>query len=606
MAGSIFLLAVCFICFIIAIKGLKKRNELKKKNQLSSQTQLVRPIVQIDTPNLPSNNSLQFEIAKGSYNVIEKDIVAYVKEIIEFDLTVAKSNTDEIGVKYLIINIKAMTEQLKATDDFHFAQKTIAQCLINAIKLHYLQVNCPTTQNVGLFGADYALRIWENRIGILDQALVMCSQTQIKKIDSINDNLKKYMLCIAFLSKLQEINKSHNTETLTKLINIFQGIVEVKEEKPIKVNVVIEPQITINRVDTINNKETVPYEFVNSTLVLNADTALPLTFPNFNKNFINEFIDILSNSLSQGTWAVKDKIHEFVAKNNIECKEIEDYIKKFKPIHEAKVKTRIEQNFEFDSYSEPDKDDFMDEVNEGALEDLDYLPDDSVLTLFYSKPKDITVEDELIKTFGYEAFGLYMEQYFSMGKIREIDSNHYHRKHYEQLAELGLANRGKEIPIQLIIESFTMKRMNELLSSRIQKKFTRKAQAIEYMMMQDDVWELISKDVSFRSLFMIKELPDEFADIDFEDVLNSWNYSKVYSYIILYSFQNAFRAQQQKENYQEYLKNTNSIKGWSIYCQNSNCKHYKEKFEGKVFKVNNYPTVPAHLGCQCSVSSVYE
>lgn len=214
---------------------------------------------------------------------------------------------------------------------------------------------------------------------------------------------------------------------------------------------------------------------------------------------------------SQGTYALADTLIPIIARSNLHCKEIDEYIRKFKPQYLNKIEELKRSSTEWTSASERDREDLLANFRQQSIELIDIRPYCDLEVLFECEPEDITLDDSLIDRFGFENLQLYLRYAGKADKVLVIPSDHKERSRFERLVDLELAIRGKDIPLPAILEAIKLKDINIWVADLIQKPFTRKAKAIEFLLNLSDIRERIGKVLAFRELFQLRPLPDEFC-----------------------------------------------------------------------------------------------
>jgi len=166
-----------------------------------------------------------------------------------------------------------------------------------------------------------------------------------------------------------------------------------------------------------------------------------------------------------------------VTRYNIRCKEVDDYIKEFKPIYLQKINDKIKASPEWLAASALDREDLLTEFKEDAAMSLDIQPDCNLEVLFSEEQFDVTIDDALIDRFGYDAIRFYLSK---KRGIHIIPADNYEHKMFEKLTDVGLAVRGESVSLPLLLESLKLKELSALVADLNPPKFTRKAKAVEY------------------------------------------------------------------------------------------------------------------------------
>jgi len=168
------------------------------------------------------------------------------------------------------------------------------------------------------------------------------------------------------------------------------------------------------------------------------------------------------------------------------------------------------------------------------------------------------------------------------------------------LAEIKLAVRGTDIPLSYVLNTLTIKEMNEIASDLNIKPFTRKSKAIEYLLNLPDLSERLRKKIAFRELFMLVPLPKEFSNINLIDISKSWKYVNETASLLSMTYVNGGYALNDIINKKQY---TEYFKTWEILTVGEDACPYCRRLAMKQYAKENYPTVPLHIGCRCTVSS---
>ena len=325
-------------------------------------------------------------------------------------------------------------------------------------------------------------------------------------------------------------------------------------------------------------------------------------------NIINisyEEVKKLKNTLDKvfivGKWDLVNEVKIIVAKTNLRCKEIENYILEYKPIYDNSINELINISKEWAISSDMDKEDLLIEFQNQAINKLEVIPTKKIISLLTTSITDFTIDDIFIERFGMENFEFYLSYFHSGIKVHKLNADSWGRQKFEKLVELGLARRGKEIPIEDIINVLTLNEMNEILKGRIDKKITRKAQGIELFVKQEDAWELLSKNLSFRELFQLVQLPEDLKPYNLDKIKESWEYAEIIAEIILDTYERSYKAKKDFDEHVKELKEGWIKENWKIQNYDAICPCCIKDTEKK-YPINRYPKVPHHIGCTCEVN----
>lgn len=333
--------------------------------------------------------------------------------------------------------------------------------------------------------------------------------------------------------------------------------------------------------------------------IVNPNSSFELTIENCNQNIAQEIRELMDDNEIYGYRKV-DKLVGLFAKYNIRVKEVESYKAKYKPDYDSKIEELKANSEEWANAYEADRADILEEFREQALQTIYERPNIDLVTLFENEPKDITIDDELIKEYGFENLKTYLKYSDKPDKLRVFPKDHYSRPKFEELEKLGLAERGYKLPKDEILLTLTLKELNSI-ANHPEKDFKRKQQAVDYIMSKPNVDELIGKNISLREIFRLKPLPDKFSEINLTEISNAWNYTYVVVELFDSTFRNAFNFDLDEMRDSEY------IKGYKInyHRDGSDCQCCKNHSE-KTYSKNNVPRFPLHIGCNCYLEKIYD
>lgn len=333
--------------------------------------------------------------------------------------------------------------------------------------------------------------------------------------------------------------------------------------------------------------------------ILNPNSTFPLTIYGVNKETIYEIKKILDEGFSKSYYETEKKLHPIVARTNLRCKEIDEYVNKFKPQYRSKIEELIQNTPEWNSLGDKDKQDLLSSFKKIAIESLDVRPYCDLEALFDCEPIDATIDDALIDKYGFDNIKFYFRYANNINKVRIIPSDSYERPGFEKLVDLGLARRGTDIPFPEILNALKLKELNELVKDLDVKPFTRKDKSIEFLLTLPDIHQRLSKVVAFRELFQLKPLPKEFENLDVSKISENWKYTSQITFLIVQTY---FSGCNEFQRYQNSLNSISIFKGWEIKAVNdsSTCP-YCQRASSKTYPTTQRPKVPLHIGCRCTV-----
>ena len=329
----------------------------------------------------------------------------------------------------------------------------------------------------------------------------------------------------------------------------------------------------------------------NNEWVLNPGAQFKLTLLNVDEKIAQEVRRLLDNNEIRD-YRKDDKIIALFAEHNIQVKEIESYKQKYKKQYLDKIEELKKNSNEWQTLGEKDKEDLLIEFRQTAIKSLYERANCDLEVLFEYEPQDITIDDELIKEYGFENIQIYMRYADKLDKVRVIPNDNYSRPMFEKLTELGLAERGAELPKEEILMTLTLKELN-LIAQKPDKEYKRKNQAVDYILTLENLDEKIGNHVSMRELFKLKPLPEKYSSLNLQEIANTWSYNAVETRLLMDTFRNSFYSWRD-------LKDKEYIKGYTIepLDKEDPCPYALERSKKKYPK-NSPPEVPCHIGCNC-------
>lgn len=332
--------------------------------------------------------------------------------------------------------------------------------------------------------------------------------------------------------------------------------------------------------------------------VLNPKSPFPLTLLEGDESVARQVKELLDDP---EYWSRKvPQFSLLIAQHNLRFKEMDEWVAQLKPRLEADLAQRIQTSPEWAAASEKDRIDIRAEYQEAALEALGvFVGNADLATLLLKEPEDFENDDEILRRFSGdpELYTFYLTQLGRANPVVTVKAEDWWRKSWERLVDAGLALRGKDIPLQLLLEGQRLKDLNEILAGTIEKPIGRKAKALEAVLVLPDLEARLSKQVSFRELFLA--VPP--AGIDVQSLSASFGYATQVALVVYQTYDTASRTMdwlyRQKETPQFY-------KGWEITnwadpapaCAKAQCRKY----------AGNPPKFPPfHIGCNCEMKGIF-
>lgn len=427
------------------------------------------------------------------------------------------------------------------------------------------------------------------------------------QIDQIN-NLKREDAKERRMKKIEEVLEQTIEELYKNCRSSANYDTTLKQLQDFKANL-HEPQnlknlSTQENVISFENEKNLPVKRRDITkdsngFILNPKQQFKLTLLNCDEQIAKEVILLLNNE-DLYDYKKRDQLVSLFATYNLTIKEIEEYKNKYQPIYKNELTSLINKSSEWQTAGEKDREEITKELKEMALESIFERADCNLEVLFEDEPSDITIDDELIKDFGYNNIKTYLQFSNKSNKVYVISKDNYNRDRFEELVNLKLAIRGTQIPIEEILMTLTLKNLNEVYKDT-SKKFTRKNKAIEFILNQPDYEEKLSDLIAFRELFKLQDLPEKYSGINLNEITKTWRYTNVIVDLLLKTYNNS-------KYYNEHDELSDYIKSYKIECCNSpenTCPKAKE-FINKNYTKSKLPNLPFHIGCNCTIKAIYK
>ena len=332
--------------------------------------------------------------------------------------------------------------------------------------------------------------------------------------------------------------------------------------------------------------------------LLNPESPFPLTLLGADESVAGKVKELLD---SPKFWSRNvPQLSFLISQHDLRFRELDQWIGQLKPLLEADIAKRIKDSAEWNTASERDKLDLHAEYKQSAIRSLGmYIGSGDLATLLLEEPKDFGCDDEIMRYFAEdpELYSFYLSQLDRKNPVATAKADDWGRKSWERLVDAGLALRGRDIPMQLLLEGQRLKDLNELLVGTIPKPIGKKAKALEAVLALPDLEIRLSKLVSFREQF--QAIPP--ADTNIESLSASFGYATQVAQVIFQTYDTASQTvewlHRQKETPQHY-------KGWEIKnwtdpspaCSKVHCRTYK----------GDAPRLPPfHIGCNCQMIGLY-
>lgn len=333
--------------------------------------------------------------------------------------------------------------------------------------------------------------------------------------------------------------------------------------------------------------------------VLNPASPLPLTLLGADRALAEKVRAVLGR---RQYWSEKvPELALLIAQHNLRFKEVDEFVAQYRPKFEALVSQAIASSAEWASASEMDREDLRAEFEEAALDKLGvHVGGGDLPTLLEGQPGGFEDDDELLRRFGGDSalYSFYLTQLGRPDAVSTVKAQDWGRKSWEKLAEMGLALRGKDIPMHKLLDGLRLKDLNELLAGAVPKPLGRKAKAIEAALALPDLQERLSQRLALREMFQ----PVVPANLNVDALRNAFGYASTVAMVVQQTYYTAVKT---LEAIAERKRDPDLYDAWEVQnfedplpaCAKPYCKKY-DRLPAK--------RPPFHLGCSCQLEGSYK
>jgi hypothetical protein len=312
---------------------------------------------------------------------------------------------------------------------------------------------------------------------------------------------------------------------------------------------------------------------------------------------------VQENLIRHEWWSQKvPELALLIAQHNLRFREIEDFVAQSKPKFDAEVQRLKAANIEWDSASEKDKADLLADFEVVAADSLGIsIGDADLATVLKGQPGGFTDDDELVRMFAgdHELYSFYLSALGRTNPVATVKAEDWSRKRWEQLVEKGLARRGKDIPVQLLLEGLRLKDLNEVLAGTIPKPLGRKAKAVDAALALPDLHQRLSKVIAFREMFEVLKP----QGLDVSSLVTSFGYATDIANVLQQTSHSIYRtmsALRDKQEDKHRIYNAWEIRNWQDplpACAKAYCRQFTRL-------AKKLP--PFHIGCTCELEATYK
>ncbi len=332
--------------------------------------------------------------------------------------------------------------------------------------------------------------------------------------------------------------------------------------------------------------------------VINPNSPFPLTITGVERATATAIHRICRDGNPFDTSVKKNALLPFIARCNLQCQEIQDFIAEVRPQYLKALHQWQQASPEWQAASALDKEDLSIEISGEILKRLPVNPGVNIALLLNGPPEHPAYDDALIDRFGFAILQTYLK-YGNRGKaLYRIPASHRARAEFNALTQSGLARQGHDIPIPELLQGLTMKELNQLAASESGGKvFRQKAKAIAALQEVEELDDRLSSMMAVREWFKILPLPSDFSHLDLNTLAASWKYDEVVATLMATT---VIAGNRYLNNQAIYTSHGLSVSEWSIQVNCQNCRLCEEE-AARIGSSQTPPRVPIHVGCWCSI-----
>ena len=343
-------------------------------------------------------------------------------------------------------------------------------------------------------------------------------------------------------------------------------------------------------------------ELPNGDYLINPGASFELTLYNADKDKIDLFVDALNQSINQSPYNMIQNLIRILIVADIRCREIDAYVDEYRPKYEKFVKELIEKHPDWKDANERDRKDILKEVCQTALGRIYVRPDVELDHLFEYYPWDDPRPRKVLQKYPLNVISKYIRVQDERMEVKVIPADNTDRNIYEQMVELGLAIRGRDIPTEKILTTLKMDQLREIASKFDVKIPRKKDEAAKKLSDIEGITEYLDKNVSFRELFQLAPLPEEFKDVEIKKVGEFIKYCKIMADLIGRTY--IFAYYEGRRGYKQDLLSSDDedyIEGYKVSVGDTSTCPYCKELAKKKYSKKNRPRPPFHLACRCNV-----
>ena len=286
-----------------------------------------------------------------------------------------------------------------------------------------------------------------------------------------------------------------------------------------------------------------------------------------------------------------------ITRNNLRCKEVDSYIKVYKPFYMKKLEEQVKGYPGWEVADQAEKQNMLSKFKATAISSFEILYGANLQALFEGESSKLNMVSNLIIKYGAELLRFYFEKKKELPYpgVHQLDKNNKKElRQFEQLTASKLAIQGEQISVADILELIELEPLRLMLYDLRPKGFTDKNEAIEFASKVPDMRERAKKALKIEYLFQLEPFPETIGKEDFNDFIRGFEYAyEVFTLMFLTIMGADF-------NLRTYLEGSAKKGAWYVfnkYC----CPSCKDLLQEE-YPTGTCPRLPHHVGCNCYLS----
>lgn len=321
-----------------------------------------------------------------------------------------------------------------------------------------------------------------------------------------------------------------------------------------------------------------------------AHTHFPLTIEGAGRDVVARIDSLLSAPGKINPRECRAEIAMLFSRHNFTCKEVEDFLASIRKEYEKKVADAL-SNVDMSKLNDKERASAIAEAENDAIDSLKAslcLKWEDIGVLMRDRPADMKVDDNSAGIVGGNA--QLLSKYMWLldgGRVIQVQDSGL-RAQLATLEDLGLVRSGRAIPLDRLADRVSLAGLRESVADIAPKKFTRKADVIEFLMQQPDAKERMENLLPWRDLY--EAIPP--AGVDVSAAVQAYRYADQYASLIVTTAITTRRAM-------EAVKEANEDSGKVRVTASSDCKICRAHDDKLVTSRSPQRLPPHHVGCTC-------